>query len=709
MEIIIAKTAGFCFGVRRAVEQVYKEAENGHIYTYGPIIHNKEVTGALAQKGVEAIDSLEGIADGTVILRSHGVPPDVYDALAARGLCYKDCTCPDVKKIHRIVQEEVAKGQKIIIIGNPNHPEIIGINGWANNEAIILNSLQEIGDFPFDLRYNYSIVVQTTFEYKAFETILNALDERKIKRTVFNTICKATVQRQTEAEEIARRVDIMLVIGDKGSANTQRLFEICKAHCKRAHFIETIHDLQLNILSPSDRIGITAGASTPPATIKEAIILMSELENNSSSQSFEEMLNETFVTLHTGDIVKGTVIQVSNGEVSVNLGYKSDGLIQKGEFSDDPDIDPADHVKSGDEIEVFIIRVNDGEGNVLLSKKRVDSQKGLEDIEAAVEAGTIFKGKVIEIVKGGLIVIINGIRAFVPSSQISHRFVEDMNVFKGQELDFNVLEVDKTKRRVIAGRKDLARKQLAEQKEKVFSSIEVGQKLDGTVSRIVDFGAFVDLGGVDGLIHISELSWGRVKKVTDVLKEGDKVSVNVLEINKDKEKISLSLRNVEDNPWTRAAERYAVGNIVGGKVVRMVPFGAFVELEEGIDGLVHISQISAKRVEKPEDELSIGQIITVKVTELNLDDKKISLSKKAAEAPAETPEDTSAAQTPTEAVAEAQTEEVIAEAVEAIVDEVVSDEVATDESVADEVVVDETATDEVVADEAVTEAEVTEE
>lgn len=350
---------------------------------------------------------------------------------------------------------------------------------------------------------------------------------------------------------------------------------------------------------------------------------MSEME----TKSFEEMLDESIVTLHTGDVVKGKVISVNEvGEVSVDLGYKCDGIISRDNFSDDPNVNPADVVKAGDEIDVFVIRVNDGDGNVLLSKKKAEVDKNFLALEEAYNNGQVVTGKVIEVVKGGLIALVNGVRVFVPSSQISNRYVEDLSAFVGQELNFEILELDKAKRRIVVGRRALAQKEIDEKRAKVFAAINVGDRITGKVSRIVDFGAFVDLGGVDGLIHISEMSWGRVRRVKDVLSEGDEVQVTVLDVNPEKGKISLSLKDVNADPWKNAAEKYAVGNVVTGKVVRMVPFGAFVELEEGVDGLVHISQIAFKHVEKPEDELTIGQEISAKVTELDLDNKKISLS-----------------------------------------------------------------------------------
>ena len=391
-------------------------------------------------------------------------------------------------------------------------------------------------------------------------------------------------------------------------------------------FSETISDLRLKNLKNDVTIGVTAGASTPPEIIKEAVSAMSEMEN----KSFEEMLNESLVQLRSGEVVKGKVLSINedNGEVAVDLKYKSDGIIPRSEFSDDDSVNPADVVKVGDEIEVYVVRVNDGDGNVLLSKKKVDADKNFIAIEEAYNEHKTVNGKITDVVKGGLIANVDGVRVFVPSSQISNRYVEDLSSFVGNSYDFEILEFDKSRARtrIVAGRKALAQKEIDEKRAKVFEAINVGDRIEGTVSRIVEFGAFVDLGGVDGLIHISEMSWGRVKKVTDVLKVGDKVTVTVLDVNPEKGKISLSLKDLNADPWNTAAEKYAVGNVVTGKVVRMVPFGAFVELEEGVDGLVHISQIAYKHVEKPEDELTVGQEIQAKVTELDLDNKKISLS-----------------------------------------------------------------------------------
>lgn len=641
--IRVAESAGFCFGVKRAIEMAYEAiGVEPKLYSYGQLIHNKTVTDDLASKGLEIVESLDGLTEGTLLIRSHGVGKALYDEAEAKGLKILDGTCPFVKKIHNIVHDKLAEGMGIIIVGDGTHPEVIGINGWCENVAVILEDEEAAKTKEIPEKEKYAVVVQTTFRQAKFDKILEILQDRGVNMEVHNTICSATEKRQTEAEELSKTVDKMIVIGGKNSSNTQKLVEICAKNCGNTVHIETICDLVLNNFGKDDKIGITAGASTPPAIIKEVVVTMSEaLENavqnlgGSEEATFEQMLEESLVTLHTGDVVKGTVIQVVNEEVSVNLGFKSDGIIARGEFSSDPTVIPSKTVQPGDEIEVFVVRVNDGDGNVMLSRKRIEAQKGIEEIEAAYNDKAVVTGTVTNVVKGGLIAVVNGVNVFIPSSQVSNRFIEDLSVFNGQELEFNIIEVDRVKRRFIGGRKALVEQEIAAKRAALFETIQAGSRVNGTVSRLTDFGAFVDLGGVDGLIHISEMSWGRISNPKEVLKEGQEVEVFVLDVDKEKGKISLSLKDADKNPWKLAAEKYAVGSIVEGKVVRMVPFGAFVELEPGVDGLVHISQIANKHVVKPEDELKVGEIINVKVLEVNPEQKKISLSKRQADAPVE--------------------------------------------------------------------------
>ena len=641
--IRVAESAGFCFGVKRAIEMAYEAiGVEPKLYSYGQLIHNKTVTDDLASKGLEIVENLDGLTEGTLLIRSHGVGKALYDEAEAKGLKILDGTCPFVKKIHNIVHEKLANGMGIIIVGDGTHPEVIGINGWCENTAVILEDEEAAKTKEIPEKDRYAVVVQTTFRQAKFDKILEILQDRGVNMEIHNTICSATEKRQTEAEELSKTVDKMIVIGGKNSSNTQKLVEICAKNCGNTVHIETICDLVLNNFGKDDKIGITAGASTPPAIIKEVVVTMSEaLENavqnlgGSEEATFEQMLEESLVTLHTGDVVKGTVIQVVNEEVSINLGFKSDGIIARGEFSSDPTVIPSKTVQPGDEIEVFVVRVNDGDGNVMLSRKRIEAQKGIEEIEAAYNEKAVVTGTVTSVVKGGLIAVVNGVNVFIPSSQVSNRFIEDLSVFNGQELEFNIIEVDRVKRRFIGGRKALVEQEIAAKRAALFETIQAGSRVNGTVSRLTDFGAFVDLGGVDGLIHISEMSWGRISNPKEVLKEGQEVEVFVLDVDKEKGKISLSLKDADKNPWKLAAEKYAVGSIVEGKVVRMVPFGVFVELEPGVDGLVHISQIANKHVVKPEDELKVGEVINVKVLEVNPEQKKISLSKRQADAPVE--------------------------------------------------------------------------
>jgi len=626
--IILAKSAGFCFGVKNAVDTVYENLETKKLVTYGPIIHNKHITDDLREKGVRIIENFENITDETVIIRSHGVTRAVYDYMEKNNITYIDCTCPYVKKIHNIVSNK----DNIIIIGNPTHPEVIGIAGHGGKNIVILSSVEQVEHSKFDCTAEYIVVAQTTFVRNIFEKIVGAVKSVVKNVQIFDTICNATTIRQTESEKLSKKVDKMLVIGDKNSSNTSKLYEICKQNCKRTFFIENINEIVLKNFDINDKIGITAGASTPSAVIKEALTIMSEQEN----QEFADLLDSSLVTLHTGQVVKGTIISVTNNEISVNLGYKSDGIITKAELTDE-DIDMKAMYKPGDEIESLVVRVNDGDGNVLLSRKRIDDLKKFDVIEELFNSKEIVTGKIVEIVKGGLMARIKGVKIFVPSSQIASRFTEDLSQFKGQELDFQILEFNREKRRMVAGRKDLARKQEDSKKEAALSRLAVDMDVEGIISRVVAFGVFVDLGDIDGLIHISELGWTRNKKSS--MKVGDKVSARVISVDREKHKIGLSVKALLGNPWDGIEQRYTVDSVVEGKVVRLVDFGAFIELEADIDGLVHISEISHTRVAKAENVLKVGEIVKVKVMKVDVEAKKISLSIKALEEKPETVEE----------------------------------------------------------------------
>lgn len=632
MEIILAKSAGFCFGVQRAVDMAYEQAGHREVYTFGPIIHNEEVIEDLKSKGVniiEDLDELEGKAECTVVIRSHGVEKKVYDDLNSRGIHVVDATCPFVKKIHNIVKNDSEAGRVIIIVGDPNHQEVKGIVGWCSGEVHVVDSEEgvlSLIDVLSDKSREISVVSQTTFNLNKFNNIVDIIRNKLYNVNVYETICNATAVRQKEAKEIASRVDAMIVIGGRNSSNTQKLYDISKKECENTYYIQTLVDLDLTTFESVSRVGITAGASTPNYIIKEVHSSMAEL-------SFEQMLenDESKVSIRQGELVDGTVIDVKPDEIVVDIKYKSDGIITKSEYTNAPNVDLTELVHVGDPITVKVIKTNDGEGQVALSYKQVAAEKVNEKLEEAFNNGEVLKGKVIQVVKGGLNVNVEESRVFIPASLVSDVYEKNLDKYLDQEIEFVLTEFNPKKRRIIGNRKKLVVEQKAEAAKELFARIEVGMVVEGTVKNVTDFGAFIDLGGADGLLHISEMSWGRVESPKKVFKVGDKVKAFIKAI--DGEKIALSLKFDETNPWVNAEEKYAIGNVVKGRIARMTDFGAFVELEPGVDALLHVSQISYEHVAKPEDVFKIGDEIEAKIVDFKPEDKKISLSIKALQEP----------------------------------------------------------------------------
>ena len=624
MEVILAKTAGFCFGVKRAVDTVYKEAGKKNVYTYGPIIHNSEVVNDLKKKGVEVINSreeLEALEEGTVIIRSHGVAREIYDLIHEKGLELVDATCPFVRKIHKIVEKAGNDGDQVIIVGSEHHPEVQGIKGWCTGEVHIISDAEQFEGI--DLNKPTTLVSQTTFNYKKFQDLVEILNKKGYDIGVCNTICNATEERQLEAKSIAKGVDAMVVIGDKQSSNSQKLYEISKKECENTFFVQTLRDLDLKLFESTGKVGITAGASTPQKIIKEVHASMTE-------KSFEELLEESFVTIHNGEVVKGTVIDVKPDEIILNIGYKADGILTRSEYSNDSaNVDLTTVAKVGDTMETKVLKVNDGEGQVLLTYKRLVAEKGNERLKEAFENKEVLKAPVTQILGGGLSVVVDEARVFIPASLVSDTYEKDLSKYKDQEIEFVISEFNPRRNRIIGDRRQLLVAERAEKQKELFDKLKVGDVIEGTVKNVTDFGAFIDLGGVDGLLHISEMSWGRVDNPKKVFTVGETLKVLVKDIHDTK--VALSLKFPETNPWANAAEKYAVGTVVTGKVARMTDFGAFVELAPGVDALLHVSQISRAHVEKPSDVLSVGQEITAKIVDLNEADKKISLSMKALE------------------------------------------------------------------------------
>ena len=630
MKVKVAKTAGFCFGVKRAVELVEQQASLGKkVYTYGPIIHNEEVTETLAKKGVQIVSNKEEWSKaepGTLIIRSHGVSRKEFEEMQDSGHEVLDATCPFVKKIHRIVEEQSNDGRHIIVIGSEDHPEVQGIIGWCSGTVEVVENSEKAEKLEINPGKRVCIVAQTTFNSKKFKDLVEIIEKKRYDIIVLSTICSATEERQKETSLLAQESEAMIVIGGLHSSNTRKLYEISKQQCVNTYFIQKLSDLDLNSFKSFRSVGITAGASTPNNIIEEVHTNMSDL-------SFEQLLEESFKTIHNGEVVEGTVIRVKEDEIVLNIGYKADGIITRSEYTNTPNVDLTTVVKEGDKMQAKVLKVNDGEGQVLLTYKRLAAEKGSKRLEEAFNNKEVLTATVSAVLGGGLSVIVDETRVFIPASLVSDSYEKDLSKYKDQEIEFIISEFNPKRRRIIGDRKQLLVAKKAELQKELFARINVGDVVEGTVKNVTDFGVFIDLGGVDGLLHISEMSWGRVENPKKVFKAGDAVRAFIKDITG--EKVALSLKFADQNPWANAEEDFAVGNIVTGKVARMTDFGAFVELVPGVDALLHVSQISRNHVEKPADVLKIGQEVTAKIVDFNFEDKKISLSIKALEAPVE--------------------------------------------------------------------------
>ncbi len=635
-EIVLAKTAGFCFGVDRAVNMVYGLLEKGkRVCTLGPIIHNPQMVAMLHEKGARTIDSPSGALFGeTVVIRSHGVPQNTYDELEKAGCEVADATCPYVAKIQRIVREKSGEGGVILVAGDKAHPEVEGICGHCLGNAYVFKDEQELdrlisehGDFSGKLKY---LVAQTTFNQQIFEKCVKTAKKVYTNLTIFDTICKATALRQQEAFHISQQSDLMLVIGGRLSSNTAKLAEICAQNCKTV-LIETAAELTNNIFKNANKIGVTAGASTPACIIKEVQTTMSEILNNIDAEdvSFEEALEQSLKSVQNGDKVKGIVSGIFPTEIAVEIGTKHACYVPLAELTDDASLKPEDIVKKGEELDLVVVRVNDVDGTVMLSKKRFDAIAGYERVCNAVDTQEVLEGKVIEVVKGGVLATTNGVRVFIPASQATVSRDEPLEGLLRKMVRFRILEVNRQRGRAVGSIRSVAREERKEAEEKIWNEIAEGQTFTGTVKSLVNFGAFVDIGGVDGLVHISELSWNRIKHPSEVVKVGDVLEVFVKGIDKENRRISLGYKKTEDNPWEIFKRDYKVGDVVNVKIASLTQFGAFATIIPGIDGLIHVSQISNERVAKPHDVLKVGQQVDVKITEIDLEKKRISLSIKA--------------------------------------------------------------------------------
>ncbi|MCI9557099.1 bifunctional 4-hydroxy-3-methylbut-2-enyl diphosphate reductase/30S ribosomal protein S1 [Oscillospiraceae bacterium 50-16] len=631
MRVVLAQSAGFCYGVRRAVELADETAARGELpcVMLGPIIHNMDVVGRLTRQGLGVADSLDQVPDGCgVIIRSHGESRAVHEEARRRGLRVLDATCPNVTRIHNIVSEAEKRGRQPVIVGTPDHPEVLAIAGWCKAPVVVSGAkdLEKwLSDRDFRQNLPLTFVSQTTSTKKIWEECVKKAKKECTNAEFFDTICGATSKRQEEARHLAVQCGTMVVVGDRHSSNTKRLAEICAEVCPRVLLIQRAEELDLSMVSRTDMVGITAGASTPAWVIKEVYDKMSE-EIMEIEKSFAELLEESIKTLNNGDRVTGTVVAITPTEVQVELGIKYPGYIALTELSDDPTAKVEDIVKVGDEIESIVMQVSDRDCLVKLSKRRLDINKGWEAIEAAREDETVMEGFVTEDNKGGVVVSVKGVRVFVPASQTGLPRETPMSELLKQKVRLVITEVNRARRRVVGSISRVTRAERAAAAEKVWAEIEDGKRYTGTVKSLTSYGAFVDIGGVDGMVHISELSWSRIKHPSEVVKVGDTVEVFVISADKEKKKISLGMKDHGKDPWSEFISTYQVGDTANVRIVKLMTFGAFAEVVPGVDGLIHISQLAGHRVEKPGDVVAEGDMVDVKITDVDMENKKISLS-----------------------------------------------------------------------------------
>lgn len=637
-EVTVAKSAGFCFGVDRAVKMVYSELEkNTRVATLGPIIHNQDVVNDMKSRGARIISTVDELEEGeTVVIRSHGVGRSVYEQIAQKGNRMLDATCPFVSRIHKIVAEKSAEGYFILIAGDSTHPEVQGIVGHCDENYLVFKDNFELKDFfekkYLNLKKRVAIVAQTTYNIVIWGECLKVIPEDNPDVVIFDTICNATDARQSDARTLAQRSDLMLVVGGRHSSNTVKLFEVCSEYCKTYH-IENADELLSLHLPAAEKIGITAGASTPAYIIKEVQTNMTENENLTTNQEedidFAEAMEQSLKKIHTGDKVKGTVVAVNNTEAIVDLGTKHTGYVALDDLTDDPSKKPSDIVSIGDEVELIVIKVNDQEGTATLSKRKVDEQAGFEKIVKAKEEKTVLEGTVQHVVNKGVTLSVYGVRIFIPASHTGLPRGAELEQLLKKKVEFMIIEVTEGRKRAVGSIKAVLNAKKEEAKAKFWASASIGDVYTGKVKSLTSFGAFVDLGGIDGMVHISELSWKRIKHPSEVVSVGDTLEVYIKDLNQEENRISLGYKKTEDNPWEIFKANYNVGDVVKATIVSITTFGAFAQIIDGVDGLIHISQIADKKVENVKDILSVGQEVDVKIIDIDTDAKRISISMRA--------------------------------------------------------------------------------
>ena len=648
-EVVTAKSAGFCAGVAHSVDLAEQALGEGRaLWCLGELIHNRDEVGRLERMGMRTAASVADIPDSAdVLIRSHGVGRAVYAALEAKGCRIIDGTCAQVRRIQRIAAQTEAEGKALVVFGSAAHPEVQGICGWCAGSVVAENSEMLETLLPVICnsgQKGVNLVFQST------ETQENLKKSREIQKKIctncdlFDTICSATQIRQSEALDLGQKCDAVVVVGGKHSANSRHLVEICAEVCDTVLFAENAAELDLSPLVAFDTVGITAGASVPQRIIKEVkqkmcdeikeTVEVNEAAASEPEKSFAELLEDSIKTIYNGETVKGIVAAITPTEVTVDLGTKHSGYIPVEDFADENGTKIEDLIHVGDEVEACVVRVNDVEGTVMLSKRRLDAVKNWEDIERACADETVVEGVVTEENKGGIVVSVKGIRVFVPASQSGLPRDAEMSQLLKQKVQLRITEVNKGRRRVVGSIRSVAAKARREAIAKVWDEIEVGKRYDGVVKSLTSYGAFVDIGGVDGMVHVSELSWKRINKPADVVAVGDAISVYVINFDKETHKISLGYKDPNENPWTKFMEKYKVGDIAPVIIVKLMSFGAFAEVVPGVDGLIHISQIANRRIAQPGEVLTVGDVVDAKITAIDEEKHKVSLSIRALSEPA---------------------------------------------------------------------------
>ncbi len=694
-EIVLAKTAGFCFGVDRAVNLVYDLVNEGKkVCTLGPIIHNAQLVADLESKGVKIIDDISETPNGyTVVVRTHGVEKNVLDELEKKNIEFVNATCPFVTKIHNIVKKQ-DENTVVLIAGDKNHPEVLGIKSYCKGASFVFKDEKELKKIiqsnEIVQKNNVICVAQTTFSLNEQKKCKKIFKKLCTNCKIFDTICNATSDRQNEAEELSKKSDAMIVVGGRHSSNTCKLRDTGEVNCP-TFLIETADELSSLDLSTYNVIGVTAGASTPSVIIKEVLKSMSEeikekeVETTSAvteevvetaenadkatkpavkasadgEASFEELLNESFKENENSKVVTGTVVRITNTEVFVDVpGRKQTGVVAFDDLSSDNISKCEDVVSVGDEIQLVIMKTDDQDGVLKLSKRLFDAVKGWEDIVAAKEADEILEGQVTAVIRGGVLVSAKGTRVFVPASLTGVPRNQELSVLKDATVRFKIIDINPSRRRAVGSIKVVTDAERKEKQEALWATLKEGEKVTGTVKSLTSYGAFVDLGGIDGMVHISELSWSRIKHPSEVVNVGDVVEVTIKSLDEETKKISLGFKNIEDNPWEILKRDYPVGSVVDAKIVSFATFGAFANILPTVDGLIHISQISWDRIKTPQDVLKVGDVVKAKIIDIDFDKKRVSLSMKELLEKPETAEDVAPeAEEPTEEVAEETTEE----------------------------------------------------